>query len=204
MKEFKVWLEELEQLEEGRLGLIGGLALGAASLFGGGKATAQQPPQQQQNPIHGFSIDELLQGKTNKQVDAGSEHISVWELSREDRIFVEAWGKLKEKFDNNLVEKSSHFQSVYIRIIKSEEPNKKMVVRVEVAAEIQAPDREQAKAMLINLLMRESGKLRMQHIMIKGLKQAHDTYPSLLQPEANNMQVHTIKMVITPNNATIY
>ena len=198
MLKFKDWLDARDGLDEG----WGRLAPFVAGLgLTGGSPAAQEPVRQ--DPVHGFSVDELIKGRTSKKVDAGSEHISVWELSREEQIFVEAWGKLKERFDNNQVERSSQFKSVHIRIIKSEEENHQMLVRVEVSAEIQAPDRERAKAMLLNLLMRESGRMRMQHIMIKGLKQAHDLYPSLLQPESVGMQIYKVVAVFTPNSATV-
>jgi phage tail tube protein FII len=97
-------------------------------------------------------------------------------------------------------------QDLLIEIIE-EHHQGKMEAVVEIEATIEAPSKEEAKQMLIRLIMRETGKMNMQGSAIRGLKKIfvdkneNALYAKIIREFSN--AVHRVKIKITSNDATI-
>lgn len=174
------------QLDEGRVGLLGGLALGAASMFGG-QSQAQEPS------VHHFSGSTLTNPITShKQLN-------------DDERFIKSWTMYKEQIIR-AVKRDPHVKDFLIEIIE-EHHQGKMEAVVEIEATIEAPSKEEAKQMLISLIMRETGKMNMQGSAIRGLKKIfvdkneNALYAKIIREFSN--AVHRVKIKITSNDATI-
>lgn len=185
MNNFKEWLDE-EELSENKWGLLGTAAMALGSMFPGtsqGQGTIQ-PQQTQAGEVHHFANDALVHlGKSNRQMDA-------------DEIFIKVWEKYKNQFTANMKAKP-YITEFYMSVATVEENGQKKAL-VKIGAEILAPNREQAKRMLIAEIMRETGKLNMQGVAIKALKDMMQTMDVVEQQQGQKIK---LQLTITPHTA---
>lgn len=171
MKNFKEWLLDNE-LNERNMGWLGAGAMALASMF---PSTAKA-----QDPTHHLSGEQLVDmGQSYKKLES-------------DERFIKSWTILKENLTTELKAKP-YIKNLLIDIVTEDYQGKKIAV-VSITADIQAPDQEHAKKILIYEIMKASGKVGLQGEAIKGLRK-------IFQNE-NVEQLFRLKLLITPTGAS--
>lgn len=137
MRNFKLWLEEQEQLEENMI-KTGALGL-AAALGMGGAAQAQDGPKKFMVHSQGFH-------------DKPAVHHNI----EADSIHIRSINSLKEVIKNHAQAKP-YYSDFNIEIIESKEAGQKSLL-VEVSATVNAENAEQAKKMVTRDIISAVGK----------------------------------------------